>query len=64
MRSAVPLPTLGKQLAGADSDSGMFSGLLQEALLSRPLFPPLLFTLTLGEMNRKDWTRIENPGLS
>lgn len=48
----MPLATLGKQLTGADSDSGMFSGSFQEALLSRPLLPLLLFTPTLGEMSR------------
>lgn len=58
----MPLATLGKQLAGTDSDSGMFSGSFQEALLSRPLLPLLLFTPTLGEMSRGARQELGTPG--
>lgn len=58
----MPLATLGKQLAGANYDSGMFSGSFQEALLSRPLLPLLLFTPTLGEMSRGARQELGTPG--
>lgn len=58
----MPLAALGEQLAGADSDSGMFSGSFQEVLLSGPLLPLLLFTPTLGEMSRGARQELGTPG--
>lgn len=64
MKLAQTLATLDKQLAGLALTLEHFQGCSRKALFDRPLLPLLLFTLTLGEMYRKVWTRIGNPGPS
>lgn len=62
MKLAQALAIPGKQMAGLALTLEHSQGCSRKALFDRPLLPLLLFTLTLGEMYRRVWTRIGTPG--